>query len=76
LAGFAIIALAGGVMATMTYATTALLAGRLPAGSPGALASVVVAGGMGVIAYTAMLMVFRLPEAQTLASAIRARLPG
>lgn len=76
LAGFAVIALAGGAMAAVTYAATALLVGRLPVGAPGALTSVIVAGGMGIIAYAAMLMVFHLPEAHTLANAIRTRLPG
>jgi len=75
LAGFAVIALAGGVMAAVTYAATALLVGRLPAGVPGALLSVAVAGGVGIAVYAAMLMAFRLSEAQTLANAIRTRLP-
>ncbi len=73
-AGFAVIALAGGVMAAATFAMTSLLEGRLPAGAPGALALVVLAGGIGVSVYFAILMVFRLLEAQTLASAIYVKL--
>lgn len=74
LAGFAVIALAGGVMAVVTYGATALLGARPPAGVFGALLSIVVAGGMGIVVYAAALMAFRLSEAQTLANAIRARL--
>lgn len=74
LAGFTVIALAGGVMAAATYATLALLAGRLPAGAPGALMVVALAGGVGISVYFAMLMVFRLSEAQTLAGVIRTSL--
>lgn len=76
LAGFAVIALAGGVMAVVTYATTALLAGRLPDGSLGALAWVAIASIAGIMAYAAMLMALRLSEARTLANAIRTRLPA
>ena len=76
LTGFAVIALAGGVMAGVTYAAMALLAGRLPGGSLGALAWVVLASGAGIMAYAAILMAFRLSEAHALANAIRARLPA
>lgn len=75
LAGFAVIALAGGGMAAATYAIAALLAGRLADGAFGALALVLLAGGAGAMVYAAILMAFRLSEAQMLAGAIRARLP-
>lgn len=75
LAGFAVIAAAGGGMAAATYGTAALLTERLPDGAFGALALVTLAGSAGIIVYAAMLMALRLPEARALAEAIRGRLP-
>jgi putative peptidoglycan lipid II flippase len=75
LAGFAVIAAAGGGMAAATYGAAALLTGRLPDGAFGALALVTLAGGAGIIAYAAILMAFRLSEARALAGVVRARLP-
>lgn len=75
LAGFIAITLAGGAMVAATYATTVLLAGRLPDGFLGALMLIALVGGIGIFVYTTMLMVLRISEAQVLAGAIRARLP-
>jgi len=75
LRGFATIVLAGGAMAVVTYAATTLLSGRLPVNALGTLTTVSLAGGAGTIAYSAILLASKLPEATTLAQTIRARLP-
>jgi len=62
-------------MAVVTYAATTLLSGRLPVNALGTLTTVSLAGGAGTIAYSAILLASKLPEATTLAQTIRARLP-
>lgn len=75
LRGFAVITLAGGVMAGAIYLAAFWVADWAPSGTMGALTVVTLAGGLGMAVYSATIFVLRLPEAKLLASTIRTRLP-
>jgi putative peptidoglycan lipid II flippase len=75
LRGFAIIALAGAGMATATYLVSAPLSDLLPIGAPGTLALIWLSSSAGIAIYFAILLAWRLPEANALVNAVRVRLP-